>query len=1246
MLHWRFWAGRRDRLALALIGVIVLGAGLSVIATLTDSIRGTVARAYEQTWRAPYDILVHVPLPGGTHYPDLAEPNILTTLPPGITRQQLAQVKAVGGVDITAPVAVVGYIFAGPRYAIPSAEIPQPKNGLYRVTSRTTSTDPEAPQEVVVSFLAAFTMRKNETTPTYPAGTMVIDGKRLTGLYGGANIPVLVVALDLEAERRLVGLDGALTAGQYPAADQPLPVVPIAETDGTMTTRPIMPVLVNLQALRSLSYSMTVEELDADLKVNQVLFERFWTPEDMADAMEQGEKDNSGLQARHALLGQPGPITYRGAASPFPDRWPVAVSLEPHTADLESRFPRTEEVQVAFSLGSRYRDWRTPETTMAPEKITEDLTVYYQVKGYFDSAKLDVVKDSGTNMPLMTYRPAEAVRMLDGAGQPLNPPRTMSGGISPVGFLSSPPVFVTTLEAGLSAIGDGAINAIQVKLSGTEHFTPETVARVRRIAQEIEQRTGLVAEVTMGSSPANVLVQAPPANGQPGFGWVEQQWIHKEAGVTTVLQTEFGYSSFVVMVLIVGVIYTVSMALAGVTARRRELGIAVAVGWPSRALARLAMGEQLAFGLAVGLMAALTAAARGAGPGKVATIMAVGVLIYLPAMLASVYATLRTSPGDAIRWGDTAPGRRVLPGTRILALALASLMGRPGRVALTIIAMALPTSLLLVLAFISRHLSGVLYTTITGQYAALRVGPLQYTMGLTALAVAMVTVVDLVHQNAMDHRQERALLFAVGWKRTWIAATVIAEGILLGAAAGILGDLVGVAVLLAMYGPVSAQAWPVALTVWSLPLLLGLLAGVLGSVGELRSWNWAGMAGVKSSQVMRYGWGTAVAGAVSVLLVVGATAGLVLPRLTATLDAGATTPALSAGDMAVTAIEREVARQHEALARGDVDAFLSTFDANAGAYLAQQRHFAQELKAWKERTPGGTVKRSVARVSLLGENTALVHISQVVGAAPAAEVETVWTRSGTQWYEHGPNRKVLESGEVVVWYPAGLPEARASEMAENARKAMARVRAAGWPVSGPLLVDKAGDEARLRRFLRTGVANPKILDPVWTEFGEPLTVLSERLPMELTFAQALVQRSVMEQSHNRVAEWLRYGITYRFLLTQTGGSVADLKAETAADVSLATVSTLHPDDPSGVDGGKLNTATLFVEFIEQTYGPRTVPAVLAILAQAPPDPGRAGPDVWADRDRDTIKAMEQVTGRTWAQLGTTFAAWCAKGVGQ
>lgn len=140
------------------------------------------------------------------------------------------------------------------------------------------------------------------------------------------------------------------------------------------------------------------------------------------------------------------------------------------------------------------------------------------------------------------------------------------------------------------------------------------------------------------------------------------------------------------------VLYAAATGLAGVSVRRRELGVATALGWPSGSLRAIAVGEQELFALAAGLLAVLAAVYGKAPPLTVGLVLVAGLLVYLPAAIATGYAVSRVSAGDALRWGDTAPGRRVLAGSGILPVAASSLMGRPGRTALTVLAIALPTA--------------------------------------------------------------------------------------------------------------------------------------------------------------------------------------------------------------------------------------------------------------------------------------------------------------------------------------------------------------------------------------------------------------------------------------------------------------------------------------------------------------------------------------------------------------------------
>ncbi|MGE5675345.1 MAG: FtsX-like permease family protein, partial [Mycobacterium leprae] len=928
------------------------------------------------------------------------------------------------------------------------------------------------------------------------------------------------------------------------------------------------------------------------------------------------------------LLGQSGPLRYAAAPSPYPDRWPLAFKLAVAAGDVRASFPPdTADRQNALQLGPVLRSWQP----------TGDRGQYqYQVRGYFDPTRLSVALDPRTQMPLMTYRPAEATRVLDQAGRPVNPPQLLSGGLSPVSFLSAPPVLLTTMEGAVALAGDRAINAIQIKAKDAEHFTPETVARVQALAAEIERRTGLVAEVTMGSSPVGVLVQVPDR------GWVEELWIHKNASVTTVQQVEFGYSSYAVLLIAVAALYTVVTALTGVNARRRELGVTIALGWPDRAMRSMVMGEQLLFALLAGALAALAATLAHAPPTMILVVLGLAVLIYLPAIWLSGLVAVRTAPGEALRWGDTAPGRRVVGGAGVVPLALSSLLGRPGRTLLTVVAIALPTALLILLTFIGRYLRGVLYTTITGQYAAMRVGPVQYAAGIVALAVAAVTAFDLIRQNAIDHRSERALLHALGWPQRWIAATMVAEGTLLGLAAGIAGELFGILLLALLYGFKVAGVAQIAAVAWLLPVLLGCLTGLASTLVEFRSWNRAGLAAVRPEEVSRSGRGYRVVGVTMLLVLLGCVGGLAIYRWAGEWQARrAVGP--SVGERTESAIAAVVAQQNGALADLDLNAYQATLDPANPPYVTEEQHWLEDARTWKALNPGGRITRTVAKVQLLGDNTANVWIrQQLEGAKPASSVlETVWTRSAEgQWREYGRQHLVLQEGNLTLWYPPSVPEATARRVLTAAQNDLDTLRRMGYTLPESQLFELFANEDAFRDSLGPYLAGAGVAQ-VWVEVGEPLRFyMNDSLP---NFAYHLLTVAAITQTHNQAPLWLREGIRLYGDAAMGGLSVQDEIRRFPA------VPLLPPTQlgsiPGNVDRNADSYAQVsisgmaFVWYLQETYGPQTVKQICDALAREPLDLRLEGPETDAQRIRLAEQAVEQVTGQRLADLSEQFERW-------
>ncbi|MGW0432496.1 FtsX-like permease family protein [Micromonospora sp. NPDC003197] len=112
---WQQLRGRAGRSVALLAGVLVATTGFVVLTGTTTASRLEVTGAVERNTRAAYDILVR---PKGARTPleaerRLVQPNYLSGLFGGITTQQYDQVKALGGVDVAAPIAMLGYTTYG-----------------------------------------------------------------------------------------------------------------------------------------------------------------------------------------------------------------------------------------------------------------------------------------------------------------------------------------------------------------------------------------------------------------------------------------------------------------------------------------------------------------------------------------------------------------------------------------------------------------------------------------------------------------------------------------------------------------------------------------------------------------------------------------------------------------------------------------------------------------------------------------------------------------------------------------------------------------------------------------------------------------------------------------------------------------------------------------------------------------------------------------------------------------------------
>jgi len=249
----RFRAGR----ALALLaGMLVATTAFTVLtaASRTAQIRtiGTVTAHFQPA----YDILVR---PAGARSSlesatGTVQPDFLSGIYGGITMAQWHQISKIAGVQVAAPIAMVGYTFMDAQFPVrlPAADVARPGRQLYRITTTWVSANgatriPEpasyvyvTPDRVHFSFTdgaTSETLPDGSTTtpcPAYdvpgspfslagrsgawcwskidgdgtPPGTRSdVDLRGHAGFSVDWQFPMLIAAIDPQAEARLDGLN-------------------------------------------------------------------------------------------------------------------------------------------------------------------------------------------------------------------------------------------------------------------------------------------------------------------------------------------------------------------------------------------------------------------------------------------------------------------------------------------------------------------------------------------------------------------------------------------------------------------------------------------------------------------------------------------------------------------------------------------------------------------------------------------------------------------------------------------------------------------------------------------------------------------------------------------------------------------------------------------------------------------------------------------------------------------------------
>jgi hypothetical protein len=610
------------------------------------------------------------------------------------------------------------------------------------------------------------------------------------------SIPMLIAAVDPVAEARLDGLDHAVTSGGYLAQ---------ASGAGSGTGQTSIPVLAAATSGVGESAETTVERLPSPSSAMKLSVAGM-TGEDSVPGKRLETVRTTAEQAYATVVramrgpGNGEPIRQLYTAGPTQYLRNAAGSLIPQRVSNPASVWQPSQATTSLlatpmdNADVQYRKLRQePEGGQSAPQL--------QVVGLFDPNKIQAF-DPLSQVPLGAYEPTKATaadaasrRALHGSA--LTPSLNLGGYVSqPVDLVTSMSGLSTLENAGYGQNADAPISVIRVRVNGVTGPNALSLARMREVAQQIEQRTHLDVDIVAGSSPEPTAIGLPAGKyGQPPLALTEN-WVKKGVAVSILTAVDRNSVALFVLILVVCVLFVANSATAAVRSRRRELGILASLGWTRPRLFLSVVGELAVVGLAAGIVGAigarLLAPAIGLHASTERAVLAVpvGIGVAVLAGVVPAWFAAHTQPIVSVRPPVMAVRRAHHPGG-ITSLAAINLVRTPGRVIVAALSLALGTVAFTVLAAVSFAFHGVLVGSLLGNAVAVQVRSVDYIAAIATIIVGVVAVADVIVLNIRERAPELSAIRSFGWRESALGRLVVTEGAIIGLLGAVLGAAIG-----------------------------------------------------------------------------------------------------------------------------------------------------------------------------------------------------------------------------------------------------------------------------------------------------------------------------------------------------------------------------------------------------------------------------------------------------------------------
>lgn len=819
-----------------LLGLVTVVAGSLLIAEASISTSVAADKDLGRYWRTTYDILVR---PEGARTQaekdhGLVEANHLSGIPGSISLEQYQRIREIPGIEVAAPIAMIGYV----EERVPAANLGHlTEPGLYALESQLIVND--GIHSVRRPYSSSwYLVDRDLTSPQERIPGLNVNAVR--PVEPEAQIPLLLAGIDPEQEAALVKLEEALLAGKYLATGQPIHTRVGVDPFGDPINYLGIPVLINATPYVDFALLAQLKELDVaehlsleelrlkggsrflaslsgpivkEVRVgSEELYRRLLDnllnlPQLTVGPMgpeprrlhPPAEQDRiGGFVTYHALAySVPSRIEYRSIDPPFDHRGPV----------LQIVLPSQDRNVPSGGDPIRYRKsidpWRSEDARF-------QATFSISPVGVFDIEAVPRPADVN-RVPLETYFPPVATLRYAEDGRPVVP-ITVRPTLNPHGYLPSPPLLLTTLEAACLLLGEQCISAIRVRVAGVDELTPTAQSKIEAVASEILRATGLTVDVMVGSSPQRVLVQVP------GVGYVEEQWVKKNVTTHYGRQIQLGHWLLLAALGLITALYVLDLTWGAIAANRHRFALEKALGWRSRTVFGQVILETGIVSLSAVLVGASLGAATGPrieleqlGIGHLVTVLALAFTLSLfaaimPAWLAVKVPPIRDMQMRAVYASKLPP---VLLG-RFSGLVFRDLVRGWPRLLPSLLTAALSAALLVLLLGVISERRSYLTGTLLGEYVLIRIQGYHLAISGIGFALALGATMSAFMSRVLERKREIGLLKAMGWRTATIASQLVAQGLIVGALGGAIGTAIGLATYGLAYGSLPLGWLPLA----------------------------------------------------------------------------------------------------------------------------------------------------------------------------------------------------------------------------------------------------------------------------------------------------------------------------------------------------------------------------------------------------------------------------------------------------